>query len=219
MRPIDTQYLNELKAKQLRPFLLLELNLGGTWYRYTDCDVPLKVDGNLYQPRRFKPSRVRYSTQRIVDSFTITVDDVQRDLLSNFLGSTPRGSTVRFKMVVLDSAYSVVPVDPNSATYTEALTVFEGEIDEWEATETEINIRVASIFTRWAQRTLAKQSASCRWKQFKGTECGYTGTADWCDRSYKRCQQLGNTANFGGFRFLPSIVDKEVWWGKVPAEP
>ncbi|GAI73202.1 unnamed protein product, partial [marine sediment metagenome] len=44
-------------------------------------------------------------------------------------------------------------------------------------------------------------------------ECGYGGGETWCDRTYARCVVLANSDNFGGFRWLPSIVDKEVFWG------
>jgi len=41
------------------------------------------------------------------------------------------------------------------------------------------------------------------------------GAADWCDRTYTKCVTLSNTTNYGGFRWLPSIVDREIWWGRV----
>lgn len=100
-----------------------------------------------------------------------------------------------------------------------SIEIFEGLIDSWSMSEGKIEITVANILSQWAQRTLSKHSASCRWKEFKGTECGYAGSETWCDRTYARCEVLSNTASFGGFRWLPSIVDKEIWWGRVPAAP
>lgn len=38
----------------------------------------------------------------------------------------------------------------------------------------------------------------CRYKDFKGERCQYSGTETWCDRSLARCSQLGNEAFFGG---------------------
>jgi hypothetical protein len=46
------------------------------------------------------------------------------------------------------------------------------------------------------------------------TECGYIGAETWCDQSYERCATLMNTANFGGERFLPALMEKEIWWGR-----
>ena len=98
-----------------------------------------------------------------------------------------------------------------------SLILFEGEIDSWDLDESKIDIVVASIFTKWQQRTLSRHPPSCRWKKFKGDECKYAGGYTWCDRTYARCVFLNNSDNFGGFRWLPSIELKEVWWGSTRA--
>lgn len=51
---------------------------------------------------------------------------------------------------------------------------------------------------------------------YEVTECAYLGSEAWCDQSYARCCNLGNSGNFGGFRFLPSLMEKDIWWGRVP---
>jgi lambda family phage minor tail protein L len=38
----------------------------------------------------------------------------------------------------------------------------------------------------------------CRYR-FKGPHCGYSGAATSCSRTLDNCQQLGNSARFGGF--------------------
>lgn len=45
-------------------------------------------------------------------------------------------------------------------------------------------------------------SAACPW-EFKGFACGYAGGATDCNKSWARCNELANTAKFGGFRFTP----------------
>ena len=37
----------------------------------------------------------------------------------------------------------------------------------------------------------------CRYKIFKGAECGYVGEEEDCDRTFLRCKQLENQARFG----------------------
>lgn len=96
------------------------------------------------------------------------------------------------------------------------LTLFEGGLDAWTLNDKMLKIGAKSEMARWTQKPLSLHSVSCRWKQFKGTECGYAGEGTWCDRTYTRCEDLGNAPNFGGFRWLPSIMDKEIWWGKIP---
>lgn len=47
-----------------------------------------------------------------------------------------------------------------------------------------------------------------------GTFNGTPSTATWCDQSYDRCVILGNTTNFGGFRWLPGLATKSIVWGR-----
>jgi hypothetical protein len=172
--------------------------------------VPIIFDSNTYSPRGFSFDRVNYGAHFIVDSVEIALDNLDSVMTSIFVGGTPQGSPVKLELVVLDSSYAII----GSAS----VTVFEGEIDSWDLDEEKLAITVTSIFSQWSQRTLSKHSASCRWKKFKGTECGYSGGETWCDRTYARCVALANTANFGGFRWLPSIIDKEIWWGRLRGE-
>jgi hypothetical protein len=49
---------------------------------------------------------------------------------------------------------------------------------------------------------------------FKDDYCGYGGAATFCNRSYRRCKDLGNEANFHGHRFLPAMMKKKLYWGR-----
>jgi hypothetical protein len=111
------------------------------------------------------------------------------------------------RLALLSTSYHI-------ATLATPITLFQGTLDAWSLDEEKITCTLVSDMVKWNQKTLAKYSASCRWKEFKGTECGYSGSQTWCDRSYTRCSALANTVNFGGFRWLPSIIDKEIWWGR-----
>lgn len=41
-------------------------------------------------------------------------------------------------------------------------------------------------------------------------------TMRWCDHTWKRCAEMTNQKNFGGFRWLQYLEDKSIWWGRVP---
>jgi hypothetical protein len=41
-------------------------------------------------------------------------------------------------------------------------------------------------------------------------------TYSWCDHSYESCDRMGNTLNFGGFKWLIYLQDKEFTWGRNP---
>ena len=217
MRVIDSEILTALQSKELRPFLLFSITLNNSLgsYYYTDCDVPILFDSNLYSPHGFEVGSVSHSKNTIVDSADFTIDDINETLKGLFVGNTPEGegSELVLRLVILDSDYAIV----GESSGEESLVLFEGELDDWEIDEGDLSIRVVSAASRWAERTLGKQAGTCRWKVFKGTECAYAGGETWCDRTYTRCTALLNTANFGGFRWLPSLVDKDIWWGKVPS--
>lgn len=236
MRPIDPAHIQEMQGAELRPFGMLHMTIDGVDYNYTECDVPLAVadtvtavftdtesvifqdgdvnwmlgesaDATLYKPRGFESQTISYSTAQIVDRARITVDNLDDMFTSAFIGGTPQGAPIILSIVILDGSYKVI---------VEPITLFQGSLDSWSIKqEGELELVVTSLFARWKQKTLQRQVPSCRWKKFKGPECGYSGNEDWCDRTYSRCSALGNTANFGGNRWLPSIQDKAIWWGRT----
>ena len=206
MRTINNSIVAQLESEELKPFLLLSLAIDGTTHRYTDCDVPIYLT-NTYRPLGFKFSNVRYSLSNVVDKVDLEIDNLDLVQTAIFVEGTPQGSAVVLSAVFLDSDLTIVN--------TSAVTLFEGEIDSWKLTENSLSVTVTSIFYNWTHRTLSKHSPSCRWKEFKSTECDYAGASTWCDRTYAKCLNLSNSTNFGGFRWLPSIVDKEIWWGRV----
>ena len=214
MRTIDSTIVAQLEAEELRPFYLLRMVIDGTTYRYTDCDVPIFLL-NVYSPLGFSFDAINYSLNDIVDSITIEVDNVDQVQTSLFVGGDPQGGTFVLSQVVLNSDQEIVG--------GAAITLFEGEIDSWELDGQRLKVTATSIFHQWSQSTTSRHSASCRWKIFNssalgtsGPECASTAGSTWCDRTYARCSILNNTTNFGGFRWLPSIIDKEIWWGRVP---
>jgi len=235
MRNIDASIIAELESSEFRPFLLFDSEIDSVHYRYTNCDVPVVYNGNVYTPRGFSVSEIQYSLSKIVDQATIEMDNLDSVFTSLFVGGDPRGSLVILSLVVLDSNGQIIKdvriTEAGDIRITEAgdtriletegvedysVILFEGDLDTWDLDEKKVRLILASEATRWPKTTLVKQASSCRWKVFKGTECGYSGSETWCDRSYARCEQLSNTDNFGGERWLPSIVDKEIWWGKKP---
>jgi phage-related protein len=208
MRNIDTDIWNEIRKEEYMPFLMFVTTIDGETYRYTDCDVKLVLGGNVYTPKPFKISDVRYSSARILDSVDITFTNLDDVMASIFIEGNPKDADTTLSMVSLELDGRYQPIGDAS------LTLFEGKINSWDLDEESLEISISTPFSRWNQRTIQRHSSTCRWKVFKGTECGYSGDAADCDRTYARCTALGNTDNFGGFRWLPSIMDKEIWWGR-----
>lgn len=206
MRTIPAGITAELAKAQWTEFTAIKMTIATEDYCYTDADTPFVLDGDRYEPRGFRFSPASYSKANIVTRANVEMENLDQIFTSLFVGSVVQGSDVVAKKVMLPDDLTPVGV-----------TIFEGTIDDWQLDEETVTITVASVLQRWSQRTMSNYSPSCRWKQFKGTECGYTGGATACDRSYQRCVDLGNQDNFGGFRWSPSIQDKEIWWGQKPA--
>ena len=239
MRNIDTTIAAKLAEGTLRPFDLLELVIEGVDWRYTDCDttivlpdsivtavedLTLKVGSaitggtvseavsRVYTPvTGFRYSPIKYSMGRIVDKATVELSMIDLpDMILAFAGGTPQGSLAIIRRVLVD--------DDGSLVGGTSAMIFEGTIDGWNLTEDKLKINIVSQFVQWSHKALRLHSASCSWKKFKGdnsaSPCMYSGSETWCDRTYTRCSALGNIVNFGGFRWLPSIVDKEIWWGR-----
>jgi hypothetical protein len=159
----------------------------------------------LYATRGFEFESINYTLSNVMDDCTLRIDNLDSVLTAIFVDGTVEETKASVYIGLLDSAGDIVGT----------VLMFTGEVDAFELDETEVRLVIGSMFTRWANQAYNKHSAYCRWKVFKGTECAYAGAGTWCDRSYVRCNTLGNAANFGGFRFLPSIENKKIWWGKA----
>ena len=95
--------------------------------------------------------------------------------------------------------------------------LLRGIIGGWELyDDNKAKVTITSEMVLWNKKSLRPQTSSCPWT-FKGTsgECGYAGAETLCDQSYDRCLALANTGNYGGDRFLPAIVTREIFWGRT----
>jgi phage-related protein len=92
--------------------------------------------------------------------------------------------------------------------------MFSGMISHWRMTNNVLYLETVNHLVWWNKRTLRQTTGDCRW-DFKGTECGYGGGTTSCDRTYANCLTLSNSDNFGGFRFLPSVQELDIWWGRA----
>jgi len=214
-RNLNQTLIDELAGLEMFPFFCLVFTDGVNTYKYTTLDVPITLTGDpsgTFTSRGFEFESINYTLSNVMDDCTIRLDNLDQVLTSIFVGGQVEEKTASVYLGLMNTAS-----DATSEVLGTVL-VFTGEVDSFELDETEVRLVIGSIFTRWGHQTFNKNSSSCRWKVFKGTRCGYSGVENLCDRSYTRCLTLGNTANFGGFRWLPSIENKKIWWGPTPSE-
>ncbi len=205
MRSIDPAIIAQLESGTIKPYLLLHLDLTGD-FDFTTCMVPIALDGVLYQPRPFEVQNVRYSTAQVVDKANIRIDNLDEYFTPDFVGGDPQGAEVVLSLVVLD--------ENNQPVGDDSTALFYGEIDDWTLHDGEIEMGIVNKYARWPTKKASRHPSSCRWVAFKDDDCKYSGPDLHCGRTYTDCFAKGNQANFGGFRWLPSIEGREIWWGK-----
>ena len=176
-------------------------------YRYTNADRPIYSGANKYSMRQFEIESSQYDSMMSVDSFDITLDNT--DLA---MGSIVLNEEVRNKPFSMGFAAMGSDLQPISF-----VTLFSGFCGNWELLENACRFTVMNKFALWEKQTLRRAHSSCPW-EFKGSECGYSGGQSWCDKTYPRCTALANTSNYGGFRWLPSVMEKQIWWGNTPPD-
>ena len=173
--------------------------------RKTDCDVDLTVAGLVFESSTIRIGEVMQNAGLSVDSLDLILSTVDQSMVQTVLSQDVRGYQATIDLVAIDDDFKVVGTAP----------LWRGVIDDWDMNEQEITITVLNELFLWSKKTLRKCQASCRW-EFRGAECAYAGAETWCDQSYERCLALSNTDQFGGFRFLPAIMERDIYWGRSP---
>ena len=200
MKILDPSFLSEIESENYRPASLLDMDLPGYYFRMTDWDTKIVFGGEFYHPRGMRIGNISYGETNIVSALSVQLDDVDRSLYES-LGEVGVGSyPIKLRIAMLSEVGEVVG----------SLVVFSGYLSQWDYSPGSFRMKVTSIFEQWGRVTTARFSGSCRWKIFKGVECQYVGVETECDRTYTTCELYGNTVNYGGFKWLPSMVNKRI---------
>ena len=212
MLSLPSDIVNAITNEIAVTTILLELQLYDSsnnpmFQYYTNFDENIFYNGNKFQPIPFEIDEFATSITTEVDNLTVTIDNVSLIPVSLFLNNDQRNRTAILYFAVLD----------NEGRLIGAFEVFRGFIKSIEFREEEdtsiCKITISHELSEWKKETLRLQTYRCPWR-FKDSNCLYSGSATWCDKSYNRCSQLGNTANFGGFWNLQDIVNREIIWGR-----
>jgi len=203
MRNFIPGIANELSQESPRYFFLLEMQCSTT-HRYNDIDIPIYHGGERFSSRGFSFDQLRGSANLSVESLDVEIDDTDQIIGALVLGEDIRNKLARLYFGVIANADSVMHIQE----------FMQGIIGGWEMSgDNKVRITITDETILWNKKSLRPQSSSCPWT-FRGEECAYSGVGTWCDQSYQRCLDLANTDQFGGDRFLPAIVEREIWWGR-----
>ena len=199
MRNIHAGLLEGLASETYRPCVLLALDDGDEVLRYTTWTDNLEHSSNVYYPRGLDFSAIRYGTAGIVDNVSFKIDDTDRALYAFMAVQRPGQTSATVTLAVVDRYGTIIG----------ATDVFIGSLSEWSYSPASLTCKVSSVFVQWANVSTKVFSGSCRWAIFKGSECKYVGDEAECNRTYSQCELYSNTDNFGGFRWIQSLEDKD----------
>lgn len=209
---LNSDVSDELQKECLRMFFMVELGFS-TIVRYNDTEESISDSlGNVFLPRSFTFPGLGTSSGMTVSQLDIDIDNTDQVISTYLLGEDVRNTIAKLYLGVVTQKVSWAGDEVKTEIITQEF--FRGIIGGWTLSEdNKALITIKNELILWNKKALRTQSSSCPWS-FKGVECQYAGGESWCDQSYDRCLEMVNTDNFGGFRFLPSIMEKELWWGR-----
>ena len=163
--------------------------------RLTSNNAEIAWGGVTWTPFPFGPGEATESGEGELPTLEVRVANTGR-IVQGYLEQTENGlvgDTVTYRLV--HSAHL-----DKAAYVTEEFQILDSRCSvEWVT----FTLGAENFFFRRFPQNVFKRDI-CRWKVFKGTQCGYAGAATACDRSFAACIALANQARFGGF---PGLVN------------
>lgn len=148
-------------------------------------------DGETWQAFPFQLGDMEETKEGEIPAVSLTIFDIGRQLIpiiDDHGGGV--GATVWVRVV-------------HGAHLDNTTPEFE---QNFEIVETQISHDFSINFKLGAEDMASKRSPQnrflkghCRYKEFKGPECGYDGDETECSRTFERCRELNNQKRFGGF--------------------
>ncbi len=193
------------------PFYLFEFMFTSP-KRYTDTDLTVVWSGNAYNPVPISVAGFEKSSLNFAEVLTIKAQNVDREISAIILNERIQGKEA--------SIYASEWMAPGS--FSNPTVIFKGQFDGANIEEgydsADVSMEVRNEFVKWDMPVPRSTFAgTCQWKFKSDTPgCQYTGVASLCNKTWERCTELANIHRFRGFRWLPMLQDKEIWWGRNP---
>lgn len=175
--------------------LLLEINYPNESPIYLAWNTKDVVwDGNTWQAADFKLGDQEESKDGSVPTVSLGIVDIERRLIP-IIDEYGGGVGAEVIVRIVHSSY----LDNTIPEYEADLEIISTTIDNQSVVNFELG---AENLTNHRSPPDMYLKLHCRYAEFKGDLCGYTGTATDCDRTWTRCMELNNQKRFGGFPAL-----------------
>jgi len=205
MRTLETDFETAIENYNQHLVILVDLEFTST-YRYCNSDIDTWYSSNKYTARGLEISPSIFNINMQIDKTTITLDNVDLVMTAIIENQEVRSKRVTIRAASLNDLGKVVAQE----------IIFLGIVDSANYNSEKAIFSVFNILAFWQRKVpRRKYSPKCQWEFKDTTNCKYAGVQTWCDKTYSRCTTLNNIVNFGGFRWISSLIDKDIWWGKV----
>jgi hypothetical protein len=192
-----TNPLLEVEKDEIIPRKLLNIDIPGGGIRIIDNETlaALTFNGEEYLGAPLTHGEITKNDNSSVSKLNISLSNVGLGI-SGIIGT--RGDVVTNAAAVL----MLVFLDVNTNTLIPGLQqiLYAGKCNnvnlDYELATMDIETPLGGYEK---QCPAMKYRASCQVRRFKDCRCGYTGTETSCDRTFARCKELKNQANFRGF--------------------
>lgn len=185
---------------------LIDMELSTPKY-LTNADQKVYYEDKVYEPWGMNFGSVEYSISPTVDKVSVDIDNTDKTFSQLLQTTEMRGKRFLMRITALDQNMAVIGT----------VIHFDGILDQISAKKKNFKVDVYNHMILWKKKVPRRtHQASCTWTFKDAITCKYADAQTTCDKSYDQCLNYGNAINFGGFRWLPSLADKQIWWGSVP---
>lgn len=189
--------LLEVEKDEIIPRKLLEIDIPDGGIRILDNETLayLLYDGKEFIGAPLSHGEITKDDNSSVSKLNISLSNVALSIsgLVGNRGDVITNSTAIFTLVFLDLNTNQLLNEPKQILYS-------GKCNNLTLDYENASMDIETPLGGYEKQCPAmKYRTSCQVRRFKDCRCGYTGEETTCDRTFDRCKELGNQANFRGF--------------------
>ena len=193
--------LSELEKDEIIPRKLLKIELDGGSVYILDNETLESLDFNseTYLGAPLSHGEIKNDDNSAVNKLEIELSNVSL-AISGIIGN--RGDVITNSFAVLTLVF--LNVNTNELISGLQKILYSGRCNNLALNFEKATVDIETELGGYEKTApVIKYRPNCQVRRFKDCRCGYSGSESYCDRTFARCAQLGNTLNFRGF---PSCV-------------
>lgn len=189
--------LLEVEKDEIIPRKLLEIDIPGGGVRILDNETlqTLMYYGKEYLGAPLTHGEITKDDNSSVSKLNIALSNVAL-AISGIVGA--RGDVITNAPAILTLVF--LDVNTNTLIPNSSQILYAGKCNNLTLDYENASMDIETPLGGYEKQCpVMKYRASCQVRRFKDCRCGYTGKETSCDRTFNRCKELGNQANFRGF--------------------